>query len=106
MARLYPGIFPLPGTFSPTGQGPTDERSVVKKISDLTDPSIQHNGDYLYDGISVTVVEDNEGNKIGRTYVCIDKDNYTDEASWVATGSDSTGSIEKEKISALFKETV
>ena len=84
MAKLFNGMIPFASAIKPTGAQPLDDRTVVKSFADLlADDTF---GLAKYNGMLVAVVDDEQ------VYMLIDKDNSSNEESWVAVGA-GNGSV-------------
>lgn len=93
MARIK-GQANYASNFEVLKQAPLDSRTVVSEYSDLTKKTTWQDVDgnvWLYDGLTVTVPGD--GNAV--VYVLVDKDNYTNAASWVELGASAMSAIQE-----------
>lgn len=93
MARIK-GQANYASNFEVLKQAPLDSRTVVSEYSDLTKKTTWQDVDgnvWLYDGLTVTVPGD--GNAV--VYVLVDKDNYTNAASWVELGASAVAAIQE-----------
>ena len=91
MARIK-GQANYASNFEVLKQAPLDSRTVVSEYSDLIKQTTWQDADgnvWLYDGLTVTVPR---GNKAS-VYVLVNKDKYTEAASWVELGADNASSI-------------
>lgn len=91
MARIK-GQANYASNFEVLKQAPLDSRTVVSDSGDLTKAATWQDADgnvWLYDGLTVTVPK---GNKAS-VYVLVNKDEYTEAASWVELGADNASSI-------------
>lgn len=91
MARIK-GQANYASNFEVLKQAPLDSRTVVSEYSDLIKQTTWQDADgnvWLYDGLTVTVPR---GNKVS-VYVLVNKDKYTEAASWVELGADNASSI-------------
>lgn len=78
--------FNLAAGFNITGQQPIDSRLVVDNVADLY-LADTWSGVGLYNGLVVAI------KSTGALFVLKDRDNYTNESSWVAVGGDVTADI-------------
>lgn len=93
MARIK-GQANYASNFEVLKQAPLDSRTVVSEYNDLTKKTTWQDADgnvWLYDGLTVTVPGD--GNAV--VYVLVDKDNYTNVASWVELGASAVAAIQE-----------
>lgn len=91
MARIK-GQANYASNFEVLKQAPLDSRTVVSEYRDLIKQTTWQDADgnvWLYDGLTVTVPK---GNKAS-VYVLVNKDEYTEAASWVELGADNASSI-------------
>lgn len=91
MARIK-GQANYASNFEVLKQAPLDSRTVVSDSEDLIKAATWQDADgdvWLYDGLTVTVPK---GNKAS-VYVLVNKDEYTEAASWVELGADNASSI-------------
>lgn len=92
MAKKFNGIIPFASVIRPTGGQPLDDRTVVQSLTDLySSTTFDNNGSSVaYNGMLVSVLDEQ------KTYMLINKNDITNEASWVAVGS-GNGSVAVEK---------
>ena len=86
MGKGTENLFTLSGGFNITGQQPIDSRIVVKNVADLYSADTW-NGVGLYNGLVVAV------QSTGALFVLKNRDNYTDQSSWVAVGGDVSADL-------------
>lgn len=86
MGKGTENLFTLSGGFNITGQQPIDSRIVVKNVADLYSADTW-NGVGLYNGLVVAI------QSTGALFVLKDRDNYTNQASWVAVGGDVSADL-------------
>lgn len=86
MGKGTENLFTLSGGFNITGQQPIDSRIVVKNVADLYSADTW-DGVGLYNGLVVAI------QSTGALFVLKDRDNYTNQASWVAVGGDVSADL-------------
>ena len=88
MAKLFNGKIAFASALQPTGAQPLDDRTVVQSLVDLlaADTFVVNGASAAYNGMIVSVLDEQ------KSYMLVNKDNISNEESWVAVGS-GNGSV-------------
>lgn len=89
------GTFPFSANFEVKAKAPLDARVKVDNLADLIDASIwkdSNNLTWLYNGLLVSVSNDNISSSNNGVYFLKDETNYTNISSWEKLGSSTSDS--------------
>ena len=88
MAKLFNGKIAFASALQPTGAQPLDDRTVVQSLVELlaADTFVVNGASAAYNGMIVSVLDEQ------KSYMLVNKDDISNEESWVAVGS-GNGSV-------------